>query len=274
MRRRRRGIAIVVAMLISTVLVVLMGAFFLLNRDNLQGYTVTYRQRQSYLAAVAGLNHARLMIEHDQTWGKNELTASSRTLAGAVTLEEVAGSRRILRGTMLGAQDGQSFEVEIFNNLGITNAPNPSLRGEAVAADAAKLKVVGYSRGFRTDLDVTLTGEPLYDASAISQRELDMSRADKWFLRSKDPRRNWVRSNTSIVTPDILSPAGGPATSPMVFDNRDTGSNIRGVAWSRGDILVDQSGTRVNVASNLSGPPQTPRVSSHPIPRYATTFTG
>lgn len=249
--RRRRGIAIVMAMLISTLLVVLMGAFFQINRDNLQGYTVNFRQKQAFLTAVAGLNHARILIEHNQNWGKAGITTPTRTLAGAIRVDEIDGAPPMLRGTMLGAQDGKTFEVLVYNNLGIGTTIR-TIGGVEVPPDACKLRVVGLARGFRSELSVTLTGEPLYDSSAISQRELDMSRADKWILRSKDPRRNWVRSNTGIITPDILSPAG-VATSPMIFDNSDTGSTIRGVAWTRGDIMVAQPpGPNVDVTTNLS----------------------
>lgn len=233
--RRRRGVALVLSMLVSSLLVMMVGAYFQVNRDSMQTYGVSLRQRQAFMAAQSGLAYARLQIEHNSLWGHESqpFTNAERRSVGEMSIQETGAST--LRGNFAGARDGQHFEVQVYNNLGLSQAAR-TINGVEVPADACKLFVTGHSTGFKSRLCVVLTGEPLYDASAVSQGVLDMSGANKWNLRSRDPRRNWVRSNTSIITPNVFT-----APSNMTFDNSDTGSPIQGVAWSRGDIKVGNS---------------------------------
>jgi hypothetical protein len=221
MRRKRQfGVALFIVLLSTLILTMMVGAFFAVNQSNFSALGSTIRRKESLLAAETGLNFVRFQLERDQAWGATAIPAFSQNL-GSLCVVSSAG------GTSVHGQfsDGREFEAEVQNQLSL---PGTTM----VPADAVRVVCKGKSGGFQTTLAVVFKGEPIYDAAASTNGKIDMTDNTSWEIHSKDPIRNWVRSNDEIHTPDVLN---DPDHRHMRFVS-DVGSPVSGVLWSRKDI--------------------------------------
>ena len=220
-RKRRLGVALFIVLLTTLVLTMMVGAFFGVNQSNFAVLGSTFRRKEALLAAETGLNYVRFQLEKDQTWGASEIRGFREPLGGLCVISAPGGGRTV-RGEF---SDGRVFEAEVQNCL------SQPATGQ-VPADAVRVVCKGQSGGFQTTLAVVLKGEPVYDAAASTNGKIDMTENTNWEVHSKDPIRNWVRSNSDIYAPDVIS---HPENRRMKFVS-DVGSSVRGVLWSRNDI--------------------------------------
>ncbi|MBX3170206.1 MAG: hypothetical protein KF760_22565 [Candidatus Eremiobacteraeota bacterium] len=244
MRRKRRfGVALFIVLLTTLMLTMMVGAFFGVNQSNFAILGSTFRRKEALLAAETGLNYVRFQLEKDQTWGVTEIPGFRERLGGLCVISAPGGGTTV-RGEF---SDGRVFEAEIQNRLA---QPASAL----VPADAVRVVCKGSSGGFRTTLAVVFKGEPIYDAAASTNGKIDMTENTNWEIHSKDPIRNWVRSNDEIYTPDVLN---DPTNHRMKFIS-DVSSPVSGVLWSRKDIYSGMServeGVRLGeMSSNIKG---------------------
>jgi hypothetical protein len=67
--RRRRAIALMMTLLVTSVLLMLVSAFFTLNRDQIQLRRAGEKAVRAQAAALSGLEYARMRLEVDSFWG-------------------------------------------------------------------------------------------------------------------------------------------------------------------------------------------------------------
>lgn len=235
--KRQQGIALVISLLVSMLLVMLSTAFFHVNRGNLMTAAAAFKQRRALLAAQSGIAWVRSRLEANQDYARLPFDQAASYACGDMLVTEQPGEKRV-SGSFSTQQgrDNDAFSVRIYNNLGGVPPVGATLNGQYVPPDAVHLHVEGVSGGFKTALEVVYAGEPLYDASAVSHGNLDMQGAPYWHIASKDPRRNWVRSNRDIrVHRNLLDPPG--ALGSRVAFETPSGSSP-GILWARGDLYA------------------------------------
>ena len=69
MRKRRRAIALIMTLMVTSVLLMMVSAFFNLNRDQIQIRRVGEQAVRAQAAALSGLEYARMRLEVDTNWG-------------------------------------------------------------------------------------------------------------------------------------------------------------------------------------------------------------
>jgi hypothetical protein len=229
--RKRSGIALVIAMLLSSLLVMLAGAFFQINRGNLMTGSIAFKQRKALLAAQSGIAWVRAKLEAGQDYCKTEFPVEKTLFARDMRIVELEGQRTV-SGTFtteLDRQD-QAFNITIVNNLKSAATTGQTYAGHYAPPDSVHLHAEGFCAGFRSAIDVVFAGEPLYDSSALSQGDLNMEANPLWTIASTDPRRNWVRSNKNIRMNDVLN----KPVSPVRFEN--AAGSTPGMMWAKGDV--------------------------------------
>lgn len=223
MRKKNRGLALVIVLFTTVLLTMMVGAFFMVNQDNLSLGRASERRLEAQLTAESGLSYARFKLEQNQTWGQGAFVGYPEVL-GSLTV-------RVSGAALVGEfQDGRQFRLTLRNQL--KKSALPAGGGlAAVPADSVVITSEGTVGGFRSGLEMLMVGEPLYDAAASSNGMIDMRGNRTWEVHSRDKMRNWVRSNDHIHANDVL---GGGAQSTHFIS--DVSSAIPGTLWSKKDI--------------------------------------
>ncbi|MCA9797282.1 MAG: pilus assembly PilX N-terminal domain-containing protein, partial [Candidatus Eremiobacteraeota bacterium] len=261
----RRGIALIMTMVVMAVLVTLTAAFVGVNRSNsaLTGNTVS--REAAFKACQTGLDYAWSQLELDGGFGANgfpdpvvswsypSIDPKLRITRHGNTLAPDNLDENYLSGQVLAS--GDSFRISLYNNLNNRNLAEDTPLGD-VPGRAVRLRIDGTSGRVQRRLDVVLRKSPYVDSSAVSSLDMTVALSDgpnQWRLRSKDPYVNQVRSNTNIFGPSAIDdrlnfrdpPRGGMAlakddivlggtsvkSSPTFLQNSQ--------AAARGSFLVD-----------------------------------
>jgi hypothetical protein len=224
MRRKKRGLALVIVLFSTVILTMMVGAFFVVNQDNFSLGRAAEGRLEAQLAAESGLSYARFKLEQNQTWGRGTFSGYP-DVVGSLTVRQ---SGQDLVGEF---QDGRTFRLSIRNQLG--QAGLPAGGGQAaVPKDSVVVTSWGVVRGFQSGLEMLMVGEPLYDAAASSNGMIDMRGNKAWEVHSRDKMRNWVRSNDDIHANDVLR-VGTTESTKFISD---VGSSIPGTLWSKKEI--------------------------------------
>lgn len=88
LRRRRLGIALFLTLLTCTVLLLLVGAFFQVNRNQLQLRRNDSRAQKAQQAALSGLEYARMRLEVNRRWGTPDSTTDRTIHSPGLTIYE------------------------------------------------------------------------------------------------------------------------------------------------------------------------------------------
>ncbi|MFN8608774.1 MAG: hypothetical protein U0931_14655 [Vulcanimicrobiota bacterium] len=224
MRNKKSGLALVIVLFSTVILTMMVGAFFVVNQDNLSLGRAAEGRLKAQLAAESGLSYARFKLEQNQTWGQGGFTGYPEVL-GSLTVR-VDGSD--LFGEF---QDGRKFRLTMRNQLGKAGSP-ASMGVAAVPKDAVVVTCWGMDQNFSSGIEMLMVGEPLYDAAASSNGMIDMRGNKVWEVHSRDKMRNWVRSNDDIHTNDVLR----VGTTDITKFISDVGSPIPGTLWSKKDV--------------------------------------
>jgi hypothetical protein len=261
---RRRGIALILTLLVTSLLVVLVGAFVAANHSNFATMGASFRQREALQAAHSGVQFCFGRLEHNQQWGKSDFTGQTLDLGTGFTVEEVATSRRI-EGRLA---ENQTFTVRLYNNLdndlGLTTPPVPR--------DSVLLQVTGRSGGFGYSAEVLYKGAPLYDAGLTANNDITLVGNKNLAVMTADPLgvHNVLRSNKNIVLGHFLE--NNPTENVRI--NRQA-NQPPGVIWAKGDIYHAKqdfdvgaqyevlSGDKLSAAQQKTGGLLTPRSRSH-----------
>ena len=224
MRKKKRGLALVIVLFSTVILTMMVGAFFVVNQDNFSLGRAAEGRLEAQLAAESGLSYARFKLEQNQTWGRGPFTGYPEVV-GSLTVRQSGAD---LVGDF---EDGRTFRLSIRNQLGQAGAPAAGGLA-AVPKDSVVVTSWGGVRGFQSGLEMLMVGEPLYDAAASSNGMIDMRGNKAWEVHSRDKMRNWVRSNDDIHANDVLR-VGTTESTRFISD---VGSSIPGTLWSKKEI--------------------------------------
>jgi len=228
---RRRGMALMLVLTVSSVLVMMTGAFVANNHANFTTLAATQRQREALLAVESASSYLYHRLEHDKTFAQSAFAKANDISppGGGLKVRQIKGTTQI-EGTLVdeaGVGREATFVVEIHNRLDLP-ATNHPVR---VPKDAVLMKVVGRSGGFESRCDILYQGEPLYDGSLNANRDIIMGNNDVVNVDSEEADRNWLRSNGTIH----FSPFAQTGASQRV-NVRQKNGGPQGVVWARGEI--------------------------------------
>lgn len=214
LRPHSRGIALMVALLITTFLIMLTGALIKTQSGSFALMRVSDRRRDARLACRGLYDFCLYQIEHNRNWGKG----------GFVDVAEVHGTRSqdqalgdITERFKIEAVDGNAFMGKLTDEnlafeIRVTNALTSSSAIDAPEGLAAQPEQVvlaisvGEKRGdeFVSMQKATSVLElaPLFDASILSRGDIEID-ADELFFSSKDKSRNEVRTEGAANLPGL-----------------------------------------------------------------------
>ncbi len=219
---KKRGIALVAAIIMLALLLILLGGFVQVNRGHMWLLNSSEARQTAHAACQAGYEYAVFTLEHQRTWGTEDFTGNQEGAGTGLETEELAGTRTV-RGHL--TDEDAWFEVTVTNNLG-----SQAALGD-VPKESALLEIVGRSSSGATKAVTTLLHvSPLYDSSALTRGRIDMQ-VSRFNLRSKDPWRNQLRSEKAINVPEVVT---GTLTRFLMPDSAQ--KDNRGRLWSRGEI--------------------------------------
>ncbi len=87
-QRRRRAIALMMTLLVTSVLLILVSAFFNLNRDQIQMRRAGEKAVRAQAAALSGLEYARMRLEVDSNWGLPNSGCARNISSGGLNIFE------------------------------------------------------------------------------------------------------------------------------------------------------------------------------------------
>lgn len=239
---RTRGVALLLTLVVSFFLVVLLGAFLVVNRGNSSLTVNSLKRQQAYNACMTGLHYAWGELELNQGWGAGGFRNAPATgfpTSSPKLIVTVRGDRdnpEDLEANYVEAEipgTGTSFKIKMVNNLRNRAVMEDTQIGN-VPGRSAKFEIEGRANGTKLVLSSILRKKPYVDYSALSNQnlsvELRASPSDErnWKIRSKDPYVNQIRSNAEILGPSAIG-------NKVKFSDPPRG----GVAKATDDILLD-----------------------------------
>lgn len=224
----QRGIALFIAMLTVVVLAIMMGAFFNAYRSHFSITRSSNAGQSASAACDSVFQYVVYRAEHDRTWGSQAFTSTGEgDPRGAILdIAEKPGSHEFV-GTVY-ALDA-SFEGIVYNN--ITGAASPTVAAQAKPG-TLKCTVSSKVGDSTRRVEFLLRVAPLFDSSVLTRSGMDVD-ADKLYMRSKDPHRNFLRAEGDIFVPDIL----GGSNSQFLLPDTNTPDG-KGMLWAKGDIYA------------------------------------
>lgn len=252
---KNRGMALLLVLTVASVVVMTTGAFVVANSANFTSLSASRRQREADLVTASALEFLYFQLESDQTFGRQPFSDNAEVpMRSGLRVSHVKSQgRTLLRGALLDeAATGSepTFTAEIVNRLDRSALPS-------VPADTVLLRIEGRSGAFTSRCDALYRGEPLFDASLTANRWVALNKNDSVKLLSKDPARNWLRSNGDIwlngfVRGNGATTINSPPNSPQ------------GVVWAKGEIFSEGdpqglSGEKLARASREAGGLLAPR---------------
>lgn len=243
-----RGVALLFTLGVAFFLVVLLGAFLVINRGNSALTSGGLKRQGAYNACLSGLHYVWGEIEGNQAFGASGLPNGKKTYL-------YPGDNPLLRISVHGAQDapedleanyiegellatGESFRIRFCNNIQNRNVADHPVLG-AVPGRSVKARIEGRSGGSTLSLDAVLRKRPFVDYSALASRDLSVELSNiadgNWKVRSKDPYINQIRTNQQLLGPSAVNglfqfkgpPRGGTAkaTNDIVLDGTSVTSD-------------------------------------------------
>ena len=246
--KKRRGVALMLTLMISFFLVVLLGAFLVVNRGNHSLTQNSLKRQQAYNVCMTALHYAWGELELNQGWGAGGFPNGRRVMKLppiepklVVTLHGDRDNPEDLTKNYLEAElpaTGESFVMKLVNNLQKRTVMEDTDIG-SIPGRSVKLHIQGRSGGIELVLTSVLRKKPFVDYSALSNQDLSVELSGvagdekNWKIRSKDPYVNQIRSNTQILGPSAID-------SDVKFSDPPRG----GVAKATTDIVLDGTSVR------------------------------
>lgn len=255
--QRRRGIALMIAIMVILFLTILTGALIKTQSGAFALMGVSTKQRDARIACRGLFDYCLYQLEHNRDWGKggflDTTEADPPRLAGKeiadlgsrVKVESVDGN--VFYGRLTDA--GLRFRVEIANAL-TTGSGLTTSEGVLVSPEEIGLIISvgdtqrGSFRSFQT-LSTVLELAPLFDSSVLTRGDLHVE-GQQLFAASKDPRRNEIRAQGSSDLPGLTK---GDTRflnfdDKLLEDNVDSSSSAfevdgKGLLYSGEDVLSD-----------------------------------
>lgn len=241
---------------VTSVVVMMTGAFVAANHANFASLGASQRQREAELVTDSATQYIYYRLEQDQKFcsvpfrGNQEIPLQD----GGLRVYQVDGETEIT-GTLLDeGRTGRepSFRAHIYNNLATLNSVN---QGVKVPPDCVLIRITGRSGSFTSRCDILYRGEPLFDASVTANKLVQLASNNKISIASTDKSRNWLRSNGNIELNGFAKNSGTTRIKP-------TPGGLEGVVWAKGKIFSGAKkgdsdpgleGADLGVAANKAG---------------------
>ncbi len=213
--RPSKGIALVMTLILTGLLVILLGAFVGVNRTNstLTGNTV--HREAAHNLCLSALNYCWYQLELNQGWAANGFPDGTQNFpfpnSGPAVFELTQhGDSSAPDDLELNYVEGvdsatqYTFEVRVVNNLTNRN-PRPATALGDVPGRSARVQIRARVANQRRELDVDLRKRPFVDTSALSNGDMVVDdQVDNLRLYSRDPYVNQIRSNLDMRLPSAL----------------------------------------------------------------------
>jgi hypothetical protein len=224
---RKKGIALFVVMVTSTVLALMMVAFFQAYRSHFALTRASDSSQRAGAACDSVYQYVVYRVEHDRSWGSEQFNQSGLGDPKGSDLDviETVGTHKFTG--RVGSLDS-TFEGEIYNNLSGTESTEV-----AAIADPGTIvcRVSAQSGSSTRKADFVVRVAPLFDSSVLSRANLDVD-AEKLLMRSRDKNRNLLRAEGDIYVPNVLTGSDSQFLQPDSDDADD-----KGMLWSKGEIF-------------------------------------
>lgn len=248
---KKKGVALFVVMITTTVLALMMATFFKAYRSHFALTRSSVASQRAAAACDSVYQYVVYRVEHERNWGSEPFTVSGtgNPSGDRLNVTEIIGTHR-LTGS-IEALDA-TFEAEIYNNL--TDASSESA-SSMTAKDTLLCRITARSGESTRQAEFVVRVAPLFDSSVLSRSTLRVD-AETLIMRSLDPNRNLLRAEGDIYVPDILT------GDDSKFLHPDDSADERGMLWAKGDIyslsggsseLIDEPEELADATKNSNG---------------------
>lgn len=207
---RPRGIALISALIISTFLIALTGAFMTVNQSHFAILRNNEDQTRARRAAQAGLEYAFYCLEHDRQWGTagvDELASRGSGVASAAfsDLEILSADGQTVEARYVPLKAELTLTVQ--NNL--NSAPlepadlMSALASGSVPAEHARVVVTASAGGGSHRAEAMVRLAPLYEDTLYANGEIAIEAAEGFLISSKDPFRNSIKATGDVFLPEV-----------------------------------------------------------------------
>jgi hypothetical protein len=218
--KTRRGIALMMVLLVTVLLMLLSSALLTLNRDSLGSLRGTADRQKAQHACVSAVDYVRARLGADLAYGTIGFGAETvrLNLPGQLEIREAgtgAGSN-VIRGVDF--KLGSRFTCRILNRMSSTTAtaaPSWARRRAAIPPRSCLVVVDGLGGDTSRHLECLLQRRYFANAPLVAEQDLAVFRnassaASVLRFTSDNPRYNGLRSNARI----LLSPDANFGSTP------------------------------------------------------------
>lgn len=241
-RRKKRGIALLITLMVVSLVAMLLGAFFTANRTQLDIFKSSQGEEQLQRSAYSIMSYIQSRMEQDSSWpkvsGSSAVPNNIDTVVQLNNIETVSSSANTHEIWGYYFPDRVGFHARIYNNLtGKTRfiPKNATKEYEYVPPQSARVlletfhsedpKGEDFPRHSRVKSQVvTVRQAAQIDSTLVSSRGIFLD-AEKLVFTSTDEVRNQIRSLHDIEFADIDSLGFG-----------QTMGSAPGAVWARGKI--------------------------------------
>lgn len=213
--RKRRGAALITLLMMMVLLAVLSGAFLGVHQTNITLAQNSDRYQEVYQACVSGVDYLWYRIENEREFGKFAFRGSTSEqfprsgtplLRATLKGDGVDPLKNRIEGELLAT--GQTFELAFVNNLGSMAMVQDG--GIVTPPNAVRVLATSQVESVTRTLDTVFRIAPLVGYTALSggRMSIDLDAGTNpmagWWLETRDPARNSVRSNGDIYAPNSV----------------------------------------------------------------------
>jgi hypothetical protein len=160
---RRRGLALMIVLMVTTLMAMLTGSFLMISRSNSSLSKRSDKTLRATQCCFSALDYVRSRLQHQRSWATAALGARQTTVSQSFMRVEEEGSslaNNLVEGQFPGSDE--RFQVRLVNNLGNATplaAPTFSRRDLDVPGKSALVVIEGYAGFSRRHLEVLLRND-------------------------------------------------------------------------------------------------------------------
>jgi hypothetical protein len=229
---KNRGVALAIAMVMLTVLILIVTAFFQAYRAHFSLTRSTAASEVAMAGCESVFDYVTYRLEHDRNWGADDFGAASivkdPAINDQITFKSEAGTHNF-SGSIAGTST--TFEGTIYNNLTNNLAGVAGVDVLALAPPStAYCEIACKTRESTKRATFLVRVAPLFDSSVLSRADIRIG-AEKLTMRSNDKNRNLLRAEGDIYVPDMLT-----AERTKFYQPDSDTPDKNGMLWAKGDI--------------------------------------
>ncbi len=245
---RARGIALITVLLLTTVCLMLLGAFLVNHRSYITSFKGGQSRDAIGLTTRSLYEYCVFRLEESKSWAIASPSDNSLEV-GELDIQEIRKEGPAFHLSGFDRANGTQFSVEVINNI-----EGLSIGHQGVPPRNCRLTIKVWRGGHRGGAQIFLRRAAFFDSSAIASESLNVN-TQFFLLDSKDPIRNQIRSLGNMELGRLHNDGG---TSRFFFRPDADSQNVsRGTVWARGDIALRDASAGVSdslgAAAELTG---------------------